>query len=53
MTKQVITQGLITEIEYRETKIGDKIYIEDSGTVYTATTQDADDLNWIIINQEQ
>ncbi len=37
-------------INRQETKIGDKIVDKNSNSIYTATIEDADDLNWIIIN---
>lgn len=38
-------------IEYKETKIGDRIYNKNNKGTYIADIADADDLNWIVGNE--
>jgi len=38
-------------IECRDTKIGDVVYDKNSKTTYVASISDADDLNWIVVEQ--
>tara|TARA_R110000868_G_scaffold14426_3_gene67158 strand:+ start:14870 stop:15019 length:150 start_codon:yes stop_codon:yes gene_type:complete len=37
-------------VKYQETKIGDQIFDPGTEILYTATINDADNLNWIVIN---
>lgn len=40
--------GKLYTIEYRETKIGDRIYDKNTEGTYLADIADADDMNWIV-----
>ena len=44
-------QGNDHNINYQTTKIGDLIFDKNTNTIYTADIMDADDLNWIVIEQ--
>jgi hypothetical protein len=43
-----LNDGILHTIEYRETKIGDRVYDKNSNITYIATIEDADNLNWIV-----
>lgn len=48
---EFITIGDITyTVERRETKVGDTVFARDSNTTYVATINDADDINFIVVD---
>lgn len=49
--KTVTLDGIIYTVEFKETHIGDTVMTRDYGTIYEAEISDADDLNWIVLEQ--
>ena len=47
--ENVTIKGKPRNIEYRETKIGDRVYDKNTQGTYIADIADADDLNWIVL----
>lgn len=51
--KTIIIDNVEYIIEYKETKIGDKVVDLNSNIIYEASIADADDLNWVIKNESK
>lgn len=49
--KTVTLDGIIYTVEFKPTHIGDIILTRDEGNTYEADITDADDLNWIVLEQ--
>lgn len=47
--EQVEIEGVMCNINYQSTHIGDVVYDKNSKSTYTADIMDADDMNWIVI----
>lgn len=47
--EEITIEGTKYKINYQSTKIGDRIVNKNNNTIYEASINDADDLNWIII----
>jgi len=47
--QKITINGIEYTINRQETKIGDRIVDKNNNTIYEASINDADDINWVII----
>lgn len=50
MEDTVLIKGKVRYIKYQQTKVGDLVYDMNTKSTYVATIEDADDMNWIVID---
>lgn len=49
--EEIIIENKKYTINYQETKIGNKVVDKNNNSIYIASINDADDLNWIIVEE--